>query len=62
MYLEIKKFIFDYRIICKILLENDNKMRCIFLININRKINELIWEFEVFKNFYDMLVNVVFRN
>lgn len=59
---ETKKFISDHRITCKTLPENDNKMRCISLININRKTNESTWEFEVFKNFYDMPVNVVPRN
>lgn len=59
---ETKEFISNYRITCKTLPENDNKMRCISLININRKTNESTWEFEVFKNFYDMPVNVVPRD
>lgn len=59
---ETKKFISDHRITCKTLPENDNKMCFISLININRKTNESTWEFEVSKNFYDMLVNLVPRN
>lgn len=59
---ETKEFISNYHITCKTLPENDNKMRCISLININRKTNESTWEFEVFKNFYNMPVNVVPRN
>lgn len=59
---ETKEFISNYRITCKTLPENDNKMCFISLININRKTNESTWEFEVSKNFYDMLVNLVPRN
>lgn len=40
---ETKKFISDHRITCKTLPENDNKMRCISLINIltGKQMNQL---------------------